>query len=76
MAGRPLPYLDPQIPSMNVPRSNTRTSFSCMRSASPLMPLTSMIPLVVTEGADYKEARKIGDKYAKFRAYVVEGFAQ
>jgi uncharacterized protein (DUF1330 family) len=28
------------------------------------------------EGADYKEARKIGDKYAKFRAYVVEGFAQ
>jgi uncharacterized protein (DUF1330 family) len=28
------------------------------------------------EGADYKEARKIGDKYAKFRAYVVEGMAQ
>jgi uncharacterized protein (DUF1330 family) len=28
------------------------------------------------EGADYKEARKIGDKYAKFRAYVVEGIAQ
>jgi uncharacterized protein (DUF1330 family) len=28
------------------------------------------------EAADYKEARKIGDKYAKFRAYVVEGFAQ
>jgi len=27
------------------------------------------------EGADYKEARKIGDKYAKFRAYVVEGFS-
>ena len=27
------------------------------------------------EGADYKEARKIGDKYAKFRAYVVEGSA-
>jgi uncharacterized protein (DUF1330 family) len=25
------------------------------------------------EAADYKEARKIGDKYAKFRAYVVEG---
>jgi uncharacterized protein (DUF1330 family) len=28
------------------------------------------------EAADYKEARKIGDKYAKFRAYVVEGLAQ
>ena len=28
------------------------------------------------EGADYKEARKIGDKYAKFRAYVVEAFSQ
>jgi uncharacterized protein (DUF1330 family) len=27
------------------------------------------------EAADYKEARKIGDKYAKFRAYVVEGIA-
>ena len=25
---------------------------------------------------DYKEARKIGDKYAKFRAYVVEGLPQ
>jgi uncharacterized protein (DUF1330 family) len=24
---------------------------------------------------DYKEARKIGDKYAKFRSYVVEGVA-
>ena len=28
------------------------------------------------EGAEYKEARKIGDKYAKFRAYVVEGIPQ
>jgi uncharacterized protein (DUF1330 family) len=28
------------------------------------------------EGADYKEARKIGDTYAKFRAYVVEAFSQ
>jgi len=28
------------------------------------------------EGADYKEVRKIGDKYAKFRAYVVEGNPQ
>ena len=28
------------------------------------------------EAADFKEARKIGDKYAKFRAYVVEGLAQ
>jgi uncharacterized protein (DUF1330 family) len=28
------------------------------------------------EGADYKEARKIGDQYAKFRAYVVEGLPQ
>jgi uncharacterized protein (DUF1330 family) len=28
------------------------------------------------EGTDYKEARKIGDKYAKFRAYVVEGLPQ
>jgi len=26
--------------------------------------------------ADYKEARKIGDKYATFRAYVVEGLPQ
>ena len=26
--------------------------------------------------AEYKEARKIGDKYAKFRAFVVEGVAQ
>jgi uncharacterized protein (DUF1330 family) len=26
--------------------------------------------------ADYKEARKIGDKHAKFRSYVVEGVAQ
>jgi uncharacterized protein (DUF1330 family) len=26
--------------------------------------------------AEYKEARKIGDKYAKFRAYVVEGIPQ
>lgn len=25
---------------------------------------------------EYKEARKIGDKYAKFRAYVVEGVPQ
>jgi uncharacterized protein (DUF1330 family) len=25
---------------------------------------------------EYLEARKIGDKYAKFRAYVVEGLAQ
>src|SRR5262249_41656216 len=25
---------------------------------------------------EYMEARKIGDKYAKFRAYVVEGFQQ
>jgi uncharacterized protein (DUF1330 family) len=24
-------------------------------------------------GAEYKEARKTGDKYATFRAYVVEG---
>ena len=24
-------------------------------------------------GTEYKEARKIGDKYAKFRAYVVDG---
>jgi uncharacterized protein (DUF1330 family) len=28
------------------------------------------------EAAEYKEARKIGDKYAKFRAYVVEGLSQ
>jgi uncharacterized protein (DUF1330 family) len=28
------------------------------------------------EAADYKEARKIGDKYAKFRAYVVDGLPQ
>jgi uncharacterized protein (DUF1330 family) len=28
------------------------------------------------EAADYKEARKIGDKYAKFRTYVVEGLQQ
>ena len=28
------------------------------------------------ESAEYKEARKIGDKYAKFRAYVVEGLPQ
>jgi uncharacterized protein (DUF1330 family) len=26
--------------------------------------------------AEYKEARKIGDKYAKFRVYAVEGVAQ
>jgi len=26
--------------------------------------------------ADYKEARKIGDKYAKFRAYAVDGVNQ
>src|SRR5436853_4590650 len=26
--------------------------------------------------ADYKELRKIGDKYAKFRAYSVEGLPQ
>jgi uncharacterized protein (DUF1330 family) len=26
--------------------------------------------------ADYKKAREIGDKYAKFRAYVVEGLPQ
>jgi uncharacterized protein (DUF1330 family) len=26
--------------------------------------------------SDYKEARKIGDKYGKFRAYVVEGLPQ
>ena len=28
------------------------------------------------ESADYKEARKIGDKYAKFRAFAVEGLPQ
>lgn len=27
-------------------------------------------------GADYKEARKIGDKYAKFRSYAVDGLPQ
>jgi uncharacterized protein (DUF1330 family) len=27
------------------------------------------------ESAEYKEARKIGDKYAKFRAFAVEGLA-
>ena len=27
-------------------------------------------------GADYKEARKIGDKYATFRSYAVPGVAQ
>jgi uncharacterized protein (DUF1330 family) len=27
-------------------------------------------------GADYKAARIVGDKYAKFRAYVVEGLPQ
>ena len=26
--------------------------------------------------ADYKKAREIGDKYAKFRAYIVEGLPQ
>ncbi|MGH7865104.1 MAG: DUF1330 domain-containing protein [Candidatus Binataceae bacterium] len=26
--------------------------------------------------AEYKEARKIGDKYAKFRAFTVEGLPQ
>jgi uncharacterized protein (DUF1330 family) len=26
--------------------------------------------------ADYKAARKIGDKYAKFRAFAVEGIPQ
>ena len=26
--------------------------------------------------AEYKEARKIGDKYAKFRAYAIEGLPQ
>jgi uncharacterized protein (DUF1330 family) len=28
------------------------------------------------DNPEYKEARKIGDKYAKFRAYVVEGLPQ
>ena len=28
------------------------------------------------ESAEYKEARKIGDKYAKFRAFAVEGLPQ
>ena len=28
------------------------------------------------ESADYKEARKIGEKYAKFRAFTVEGVPQ
>jgi uncharacterized protein (DUF1330 family) len=28
------------------------------------------------DGADYKEARKIGDQYATFRSYVIEGIAQ
>jgi len=27
-------------------------------------------------GADYKEARKIGDKYATFRSYAIEGMQQ
>jgi len=27
-------------------------------------------------GAEYKDARKIGDKYAKFRAFAVEGLPQ
>jgi uncharacterized protein (DUF1330 family) len=27
-------------------------------------------------GADYKEARKIGDKYATFRSFAVEGMPQ
>jgi uncharacterized protein (DUF1330 family) len=27
-------------------------------------------------GAEYKDARKIGDKYATFRAFVVEGLPQ
>jgi uncharacterized protein (DUF1330 family) len=26
--------------------------------------------------AEYKDARKIGDKYAKFRAFAVEGLPQ
>ena len=28
------------------------------------------------ESAEYKEARKIGDKYATFRAFAVEGLPQ
>jgi uncharacterized protein (DUF1330 family) len=28
------------------------------------------------DSAEYKEARKIGDKYAKFRAFTVEGLPQ
>jgi uncharacterized protein (DUF1330 family) len=28
------------------------------------------------DSADYKKAREIGDKYAKFRAYAVEGMPQ
>jgi uncharacterized protein (DUF1330 family) len=28
------------------------------------------------DSAEYKEARKIGDKYAKFRAFAVEGLPQ
>jgi uncharacterized protein (DUF1330 family) len=28
------------------------------------------------DNPEYKEARKLGDKYAKFRAYVVEGLPQ
>jgi uncharacterized protein (DUF1330 family) len=28
------------------------------------------------DSPDYKEARKIGDKYAKFRSYVVDGVPQ
>jgi uncharacterized protein (DUF1330 family) len=28
------------------------------------------------DSSDYKEARKIGDKYGKFRAYIVEGLPQ
>jgi len=28
------------------------------------------------ESAEYKETRKIGDKYAKFRAFAVEGLPQ
>ncbi len=28
------------------------------------------------DSADYKKAREIGDKYAKFRAYAIEGLPQ
>src|SRR5262245_43813959 len=28
------------------------------------------------DSVEYKEARKIGDKYAKFRAFAVEGLSQ